>query len=72
MIADFPTRRVWTNGGDNARTFMTTGEREVLHRGIALGQVVVRMTQPRSRHFQQQLTLAWFVDIDVDDFPLTR
>ena len=41
------------------------------HVGVTLHVVVIGMAEPGCHHLDQQLILAWFFDIDVDDLPLT-
>ena len=72
VIADLPARRVRPDLGHDGRALVPAGHREDARRQVTRAHVVVGVTEARCRHPHHQLTLAGFVEVDVEDLPLPR
>jgi hypothetical protein len=52
---------------DDPGALVATGERIGFHRHVPGGEVIIGVTQPGGDHFNEQLVLAWRIDVKVDD-----
>ncbi len=72
MVADLQVAHAGTDRLDDARALVAAAERQVRHRDIALGDVVVGVAQARGDVADEHLVLAGLIDLELDDFPIAR